>query len=395
MNEVIQWYGAESLRQFLVPVDSLEPFPDNPMRDEHHVYFIAKSLRDFGQVRAVLTWANAEEHGLPANTIVGGHHVWRAATTDDLKWTHIAAIPAEFSSRTHAQDYLVLDNIASLRDAEQAAAQLSLTDNPEYAEHVRGIMEYARTAVSVSELKLHEQSVRKSPEEVIEHLAANLRAVGFTDEEVVIARDGTILAGEDVMRAAALAGLDKIPAKRMDINPDSLEARQIMARHYAVGKRAMVDERAYADLLKQIQDEAGSLEGTGYDPEMLQLLILQSRPATEIRDINEAAEWIGLAEYKPVELPVKHVISFEDEEMRDRFFEQANAAGLNLGTIKRTLGTTSGWWPHRERQDPGSLRFVDSGREKPKPAVKDEFIFTDAGALHVALDEDDNIVDES
>jgi hypothetical protein len=363
MSEV--WKGAEALRQHLVPIDSLKPFPGNPMREEHHVFFIAKSLRDYGQVRAVLTWANAPEFGLPEGTIVGGHHVWRGAQTDELKWTHIAAIPAEFSTMESAQDYLVMDNIASARSAEEMAQQLSLTDDPTMAEHVQGIMEHARSEYDVADLKIHERSARKSPDEIIEHLAASLRAVGWTDEEVIIARDGTILAGEDVMRAAALAGIDKVPAKRLDIDPNSPEALRVMAKHYAAGKRAMVDERAYADLLKQIQDETDSLEGSGYDPEMLSLLLLQSRPATEIRDINEAREWLGLAEYSPVKLPVKHIISFEDEETRTEFFEKANAAGLGLGMIKTTVGTTSGWWPHRERQDPGSLRFVDSGREVP------------------------------
>ena len=134
----------------------------------------------------------------------------------------------------------------------------------------------------------------------------------------------------------------------------------------------MVDERAYAEMLKQIQTEFDTLVGSGYDPEMLSLLLLQSRPATEIRDINEAREWVGLAEYSPVKLPVKHIISFEDEETRAEFFEKANAAGLELGTIKTTVGTTSGWWPHRERQDPGSLRFVDSGRDIPED-LADEY----------------------
>lgn len=94
------WRGAEALRPFLIPIDSLEPFPGNPRRGD--VRLVADSLIRFGQTRAVLTQA-------PEGTrIVAGHHVVEGARL--LGWTHVAAIPSEFASDDEARAYLLADN---------------------------------------------------------------------------------------------------------------------------------------------------------------------------------------------------------------------------------------------------------------------------------------------
>jgi len=91
------WHGAEALRPYLVPIDSLTDHERNPNKGD--VFAISASLEKYGQVRPIL-----HDDG----TIVAGHHVRLGAKV--LEWTHIAALPHEFESE-HARDsYLLVDN---------------------------------------------------------------------------------------------------------------------------------------------------------------------------------------------------------------------------------------------------------------------------------------------
>jgi hypothetical protein len=108
----VVWRGAEALRQFLVPIDSLEPFPGNPRRGD--VQSVRESLARFGQVRAVALDA---ENG---HRLIAGHHVVLAAASmaeldpeefgEQVNWTHVAAIPSEFADAEEARAYVLADN---------------------------------------------------------------------------------------------------------------------------------------------------------------------------------------------------------------------------------------------------------------------------------------------
>lgn len=92
------WNGSDWLKDFLVPITDLKPFPGNPRRGD--LARVRESLQEYGQTRPILTDPN--------NTIVAGHHVVLAAT--ELGWTHVAAIPNEFKSEDAARRYLLMDN---------------------------------------------------------------------------------------------------------------------------------------------------------------------------------------------------------------------------------------------------------------------------------------------
>lgn len=91
------WFGPAALREFLVPVDSLEPTEDNPRWG--HVDAIAASLLRFGQVRPII---------VDGSRIIAGHHVRLAAI--QIEWTQIAAVPHEFSDKEEARAYMIADN---------------------------------------------------------------------------------------------------------------------------------------------------------------------------------------------------------------------------------------------------------------------------------------------
>lgn len=110
----VLWQGAEALRQFLVPIDTLEPFPGNPNRGDIEV--VRASYQRFGQVAPVIA---------DGVRIVAGHTRVEAAREEG--WTHVAVIPNDFGSEEEARAYLLVDNRSAelgVRDQALLAVQL-------------------------------------------------------------------------------------------------------------------------------------------------------------------------------------------------------------------------------------------------------------------------------
>ena len=82
---------------------------------------------------------------------------------------------------------------------------------------------------------------------------------------------------------------------------------------------------------------------------MLAALALVTRPENEIKDIDEALEWVGMPEFERAPLPLQMIISFRNREDRARFVE---ILGLEV-----TDKTISSWYPPKERDDLSSMRF--------------------------------------
>jgi hypothetical protein len=105
------WTGAEQLRPYLVRISDLKPTPGNPFKGKGHVARLKASLTRFGQTRAIL--ADASD----GVTIRAGHHLTLAA--EDMGWTHIAVLQAEFNDEGEAIAYLMADNqLARVGDEE-------------------------------------------------------------------------------------------------------------------------------------------------------------------------------------------------------------------------------------------------------------------------------------
>jgi len=98
-SEII-WKGPDSLRQFLVPIATLEPFPNNPRVGD--IDAIAAALDRFGQLKPIV---------IDGNRIVAGHHLTKGA--EKLGWTHVAAAHNEFADEDEARAFLLADNRTS------------------------------------------------------------------------------------------------------------------------------------------------------------------------------------------------------------------------------------------------------------------------------------------
>ena len=214
--------------------------------------------------------------------------------------------------------------------------------------------------VSVTELKPHPRNYRAHPEDQLAHISQSMREVqrltqspnGFY-RNIVIAADGTILAGHGVVQAAQKEGIAEVPVIRLPIWPDDPRALKILTGDNEISKLAEIDDRELTELLKLVKetDEAGLL-GTGFDESMLAALTFITRPASEISTFDAAAEWVGMPAYDEGEKPLQLVISFRNDEDRQTFVEQ-NALVI-MGRVRKTWST---WWPAKEVNDAAAVKF--------------------------------------
>jgi len=130
--------------------------------------------------------------------------------------------------------------------------------------------------VALADLKPHPRNYRAHPAAQLEHLVASQEQFGVY-RNVVIAKDGTILAGHGVVEAARQRGDETIPAVRMEVGPNSEKALKLMVLDNQVSRLAEDAEDDLAALLKEIGD-ADNLLATGYDSESLGDLLLKLSP---------------------------------------------------------------------------------------------------------------------
>jgi hypothetical protein len=198
-------------------------------------------------------------------------------------------------------------------------------------------------------LKPHPRNYRKHPMSQLRHIIDSIETHGFY-RNVVVAKDLTILAGHGVVDAALHMGLAKIPVITMDIEQDDPRAIKLLTGDNEISNLSEVNDRLLTELLKEVMGEQElGLTGTGFDAEQLASLLMVTRPTSEIKDKNEAAEWVGMPDWEVEPAPIKLIVSFANESDRSEF---AAIVGYNL-----TEKTTSVWFPPRTRDDNSGLKF--------------------------------------
>lgn len=209
--------------------------------------------------------------------------------------------------------------------------------------------EYVTEVVDIGSLRPHPRNYQGHPKDQLDHIKASIEQHGLY-RNVVISSDGYILAGHGVTQALRELGRKRVVVKRLPYAYDSPEAVKVLTADNEISHLAERDDRLLTELLKEVKDlDPKGLLGTGYDEPMLANLVMVTRPANEIKDHNEAAEWVGMPEYDLEPDTIKIVVNFENEDDRQDF---ARTLGVSL-----TEKTRSMWWPPKDRQDTGSLLF--------------------------------------
>jgi hypothetical protein len=221
--------------------------------------------------------------------------------------------------------------------------------------------------VDIGSLRPHPRNYRRHPKEQLEHIAESLRRHGFY-RNVVIAEDGTILAGHGVVEAAKSIGLERVPVIRMPLKFDDPSALKVLAGDNELTRFADNDDRALSMLLADIlKNDVGGLLGTGYDEQALSALLMVTRPASEIQDFDAANEWIGMPEFDPVGLQCILTLQFKDDAAREEV-----VAKLGIGVMQKMKQgkVWSGWYPPRPEEDLSSLVWKEGADGKPEKSGK-------------------------
>ena len=213
-----------------------------------------------------------------------------------------------------------------------------------------------QTIMDVSELSKHPRNYREHPEEQIEHLKRSIEEHGIY-RSIVVANDNTILAGHGVVKACKKMNIKKVPVIRMNIKSDSPQALRLLTADNEISNLADIDDRKLTEILKEINesDEIG-LDGTGYDDMTLASLVMVTRPADEIKDLDEAKEWVGMPTYQEEHEEVKQnwifkVICKTKEELEEF---------LRIKEINPSLKRERQWsmeYPQKKMADPGAIKF--------------------------------------
>jgi len=213
--------------------------------------------------------------------------------------------------------------------------------------------------VPLTSLKPHPRNYRTHPEDQLVHLVQSIKENGVY-RNVVVARDGTILAGHGVVQAAKLAGLDSIPVHRVDVEPESMQALKILVGDNEVEHLANQDDRALSEILKGIHDvDVAALLGTGYDEMMLANLVFVTRPESEIQNFDAASEWVGMPEFDTGGLKLQLSVQFREEEDRVDLLRRIGVEPEKVEKFGHGR-TWSMWWPLREHdEDVSSVRFEE------------------------------------
>jgi hypothetical protein len=201
--------------------------------------------------------------------------------------------------------------------------------------------------VPIGMLKPHPRNYNGHPPDQIEQIAASIRQSGFY-RNVVVARDWTLLAGHGTVEAAALLGREEVPTVRLDLDPMEPRALKILVSDNELSRFAAREDRLLTGLLTEIRESSPlGLFGTGYDEMILANLIMVTRPASEIQNIDAAAEWAGMPDYVPEGETWKLIIQFKSKEDRLAFIDAQRIREL-ITLTKFSPHAVSGWWPKQE-----------------------------------------------
>jgi hypothetical protein len=193
---------------------------------------------------------------------------------------------------------------------------------------------YTTELVALADLKPHPANYREHPEAQRRHIGRSIRAHGFY-RNVVVARDGTILAGHGVVDAAREEGLEQIPIVRLDLPPDDPEALKVLTGDNEIARLALADDVQLSELLGRVRETSvDGLLGTGFDEASLAILLRLA--AAHGDPIAPEDEWEGMPDFEQDDRQsVFHAtVHFATEEDADRFFEL-------LGVSRRARF----WWP--------------------------------------------------
>jgi len=309
-------------------------------------------LRDVGWVQQVVV-------NKTTNHLIDGH--LRVALALEQKAKEVPVVYVELSEEEEKLILLSLDPITALAESSSDQLEKLLKDFSTNSSYIRETLDqvyfssvdpFMVARLKISDLKKHPNNYKEHPDDQIDHIIHSIKKNGYY-RNVIVSRDYTILAGHGVVEASKKMGKKYVPAIILDIDSLDTRALKVLVSDNEISHYAIVDDRKLTEMLKSILgNDADGLIGSGFNEEQLSALLMVTRPESEIRDKNEAAEWMGMPDYDTGEEYFKIIMNFNNESDRERFVEE-NGIIIDYKSSK----TWSTRWPYTEREDIASLRF--------------------------------------
>ena len=125
----------------------------------------------------------------------------------------------------------------------------------------------------LADLRPHPRNDGHHPPDEIAHLKASITTHGVY-RNVVVAQDGTILAGHGVIEAARALGRTHIAGQRMPYGPEDDRALQLLVGDNHIARLRLQDDAVLVELLQDLHaHDPLALLGTGYDAAALEALV--------------------------------------------------------------------------------------------------------------------------
>lgn len=188
---------------------------------------------------------------------------------------------------------------------------------------------------AIETLREHPENYRRHPPGQIAHLVESMNEHGFY-RNVIVASDGTILAGHGVVVAAKQAGLDAVSVVRMPFGPDDPRARKILVADNELMRLAQTDDAKLHALVSAIAQDDADLLGTGLTRDDVDVLTRFVEATSDGTPWRAEDEWGGMPPFRQDDRQAvfRTTIHFVTEEDATEFFER-------IGREKsRTI-----WWP--------------------------------------------------
>lgn len=208
--------------------------------------------------------------------------------------------------------------------------------------------------VALASLRPHPRNYKKHPTAQVTEIVASIREHGIY-RPIVVARDGTILAGHGVAEACRALEIAIVPVTRLDIAPDSLAAIKVVVADNELTRLGESDNVALANLLEEI-NVAGALAGTGMDEASVANLLALTRVPDDFLgpDVTMNAvtrEWVGMPECTSEDVP-----PFRSLTVLFTCEEDVREFAARMGQVITPL-TKKLWHPRREVDHMGDVEY--------------------------------------
>lgn len=197
--------------------------------------------------------------------------------------------------------------------------------------------------VKIDTLLPSEYNPREITDRDFVSLKKSIKEFGFV-EPLIVNKKNVLVGGHMRWRAAKELGLTEVPVFYVDLTPEK-EKILNLALNRIVG-------RWDYDKLEEMVFELGKVEDldlsiAGFEDWELEMY--NPGPTSEIKNINEAAEWVGMPDYQIMSDPLKVIVSFDNEKDKIDFFKVIGQ--------KYTEKIKSIWFPFRKKDDTASIKF--------------------------------------